>query len=116
MPLNNEKAFARQWFDYTNQIECNVYFSPFFTCRLSKQLKMKNLESYVENNLINTYILDDTQSAENQVIQKSSYKEDELLNETYSYKGLSFKTEDEFRIDTNPMKKSTITHSKETKQ
>ena len=77
---------------------------------------MKNFEGYGDYNLINTYILDETQSAENQVIQKSSYKEDELLNETYSYKGLSFKTEDEFRIDTNPMKKSITTHNKETKQ
>lgn len=62
--------------------------------------------------------MDETQSIENQpVIQKNSYKEDEiLLNETtYSYKGLSFKTDDEFRIDTNPMKKS-ITNNKETKQ
>ena len=77
---------------------------------------MKNFEGYGDYNLINTYILDETQSAENQVIQKNSYKEEELLNETYSYKGLSFKTEDEFRIDTNPMKKSTLTHNKETKQ
>ena len=77
---------------------------------------MKNFEGYGDYNLINTYILDETQSIENQVIQKNSYKEEELLNETYSYKGLSFKTEDEFRIDTNPMKKSTITHNKETKQ
>ena len=77
---------------------------------------MKNFEGYGDYNLINTYILDETQSIENQVIQKNSYKEEELLNETYSYKGLSFKTEDEFRIDTNPMKKSTLTHNKETKQ
>ena len=77
---------------------------------------MKNFEGYGDYNLINTYILDETQSIENQVIQKNSYKEEELLNETYSYKGLSFKTEDEFRIDTNPMKKSTIIHNRETKQ
>lgn len=77
---------------------------------------MKNFEGYGDNNLINTYILDETQSAENQVIQKSSYKEEELLNETYSYKGTSFKTEDEFRIETNPMKKSITNHNKETKQ
>lgn len=67
-------------------------------------MRVKNFEGYGDFNLIDpNNILDDTDS--NQV---GSYKDDELLNNTSSYKeSFSLTTTKEFKIETNPMKKST---------
>lgn len=116
--MNNEKAFARQWFDYINQIECNVYFSPFFTCRIPKHLRIKHNDGDDDYNVISPQVMDDDYSTERNKQNaniRNSHDVDNL-NETYSQNGVSYKTEDEFKIDTNPRKKSNLLLNKNSEQ
>ena len=70
--------------------------------------------------MITPQLLEEGESIDPQKYNKKfrhSYEPDNL-NESYSQKGVSFKTEDEFKIDTNPMKKSNfgLTKHQEQKQ
>lgn len=95
-----------------------MYFSPFFTCRIPKHLRIKQNDGDDDYNVISPQVLDDDYSTERNKQNaniRNSHDVDNL-NETYSQNGVSYKTEDEFKIDTNPRKKSNLLLNKNSEQ